>query len=186
MTSDIEIVYWVHFYEFEYRIDRNNLWLKTLHIIYGLFKQVPILIDPCGLEIWLMTFKKTIGHIFYTTSSFVHHFKATCEFKLKLQPGNTIWVKLGNLFVSFDLEIWLMTLKNKRALLLYYVKLWTSFQSHQWIHTWERSIWVKISDFFVPCDLEIWWKTIAHLFFTTSSIVHHVKAISEIFHRRAR
>ena len=31
--------------------------------------------------------KKT-GHIFYLTSSFVHHFIAICEFKLELQPGN--------------------------------------------------------------------------------------------------
>ena len=31
---------------------------------------------------------KTIGHLFYTTSSFVHHFKAMGEFKLELQSGN--------------------------------------------------------------------------------------------------
>ena len=30
----------------------------------------------------------TIGHFFYTTSSFVHHFKSIGEFKLELQPGN--------------------------------------------------------------------------------------------------
>ena len=28
---------------------------------------------------------KTIGHLFYATLSFVHHFKAISEFKLKLQ-----------------------------------------------------------------------------------------------------
>ena len=32
---------------------------------------------------------KTIGHLFYTTSSFVHHFKSIGELKLKLQSGNT-------------------------------------------------------------------------------------------------
>ena len=31
---------------------------------------------------------KTIGHLFYSTSSFVHHFKAMDEFKLVLQSGN--------------------------------------------------------------------------------------------------
>ena len=31
---------------------------------------------------------KTIGHLFYATSSFVHHFIAICEFKLELQSGN--------------------------------------------------------------------------------------------------
>ena len=31
---------------------------------------------------------KTIGHLFYATSSFVQHFVATDEFKLELQSGN--------------------------------------------------------------------------------------------------
>ena len=31
---------------------------------------------------------KTIGHLFYATSSFVHHFVAICVFKLELQSGN--------------------------------------------------------------------------------------------------
>ena len=32
--------------------------------------------------------RKTIGHFFYTTSSFVHHFKFIGEFKLDLQSRN--------------------------------------------------------------------------------------------------
>ena len=32
---------------------------------------------------------KTIGHLFYATSSFVHHFVAIGELKLELQSGNT-------------------------------------------------------------------------------------------------
>ena len=31
---------------------------------------------------------KTIGHLFYATSNFVHHFVAIGEFKLELQSGN--------------------------------------------------------------------------------------------------
>ena len=31
---------------------------------------------------------KTIGHLFYATSSFVHHFLPIGEFKLELQSGN--------------------------------------------------------------------------------------------------
>ena len=57
-----------------------------------------------------------------------------------------------------------MTLKNNRAPLLCYFKLYASFHSHQWIKTKvairKRSIRVKISDFFVPCDLEIWRMTL--------------------------
>ena len=33
--------------------------------------------------------RKTIGHFFYTTSSFAHHFKSIGEFKLDLQSRNT-------------------------------------------------------------------------------------------------
>ena len=67
-------------------------------------------------------------------------------------------------FSPCDLWIWWMTLKNKRAPLLYYIKLGTPFQIHLWIQTevtlLKHSIWVKIDDFFVPCDLEIWWMTL--------------------------
>ena len=42
---------------------------------------------PSGLEIWRMAFK-TIGHLFFAASSFVHYFVAIGEFKPELQPGN--------------------------------------------------------------------------------------------------
>ena len=42
---------------------------------------------PCDREIWWMTSKK-IWHFFYTTSSFVHHFKSIGEFELDLQSRN--------------------------------------------------------------------------------------------------
>ena len=32
--------------------------------------------------------KKKIGHLFYATISFLHHFVAIGEFKLELQSGN--------------------------------------------------------------------------------------------------
>ena len=60
-------------------------------------------------------------------------------------------------------EIWWITSKNNRALLVYYIKLCASFQIHLWSQTWvtvrKRSIWVKIGDFFVLCDLGIRWMT---------------------------
>ena len=77
--------------------------------------------------------RKTIGHVFCTISSFVHHFKSIGEFKLELQSGNTqFWSKLV-IFVPCDLEIWWKTLENDRPPLLYHVKLCESFQSHGWI-----------------------------------------------------
>ena len=90
-------------------------------------------------------------------------------------------------FSPFDLEIWCITLKNDRAPLLNYIKLCVSFQIHRWIQTevtlWKRSILVKIGDFLSLVTLKIdgWpWKTIWHLFYTTSSFVHHFKSIGEL------
>ena len=85
-----------------------------------------------------------------------------------------------------DLEIWWMTPKNNRALLQCYFKLFVSFRSHWWIQTgvtvWKRLIWVKIEGFFsrVTLKFDRWpWKTIGHLFYATSSFVHHLVAIGE-------
>ena len=102
---------------------------------------------------------KTMGHLFYTTSSFVHHFKAMGKFKLELQSGNAQFGSKSTIFVPCDLEIWRMTLKNNRAPLPCCLKLCASFHSHQWIQTIvtarKRPIWVKV-DIFSPCDLQIW------------------------------
>ena len=98
----------------------------------------------------------------------------------------SIWVEIGDFFVPCDLEIWWMTLENNRAPLLYYIKLCASFQIHRWIETEvtvrKRSISVKISNFLscVTLKFDGWpWKTRGHLFYTTSSFVHHFKSIGE-------
>ena len=133
---------------------------------------------------WL---RKMIGHLFHTTSSFVHHFKSIGASKPKLQSGNTQFGSTKAIFVSCDLEIRRMTLKNYRAPLLCCFKLCASFHSHLWIQTrftvQKRPIWVKIDGFFlshVTLKFNRWpWKTIGQLFYTTSSIVHHFKAMGE-------
>ena len=86
-----------------------------------------------------------------------------------------------------DLEIWRMTLKNNRAPLLCYFKLYASFRSHQWIQAAvtvrKHLIGIKIDDFFsrVTLQFDIWpWKTIGHLFYATSSFVHHFVAIDDL------
>ena len=85
-----------------------------------------------------------------------------------------------------DLEIWRMTLQNNRAPLLCYFKLSTSFCSHWWIQTSitvrKRPIWVKFDNFESRTTLKFdGWpcKTIGHLFYATSSFVHHFVAIGE-------
>ena len=94
---------------------------------------------------------KTIGHLFYATSSFVHHFVAIGEFKLELQSGTPNLGQIRRFLEPCDLEIWRMTLKNNRAPLLCYTKLCSSFRSHWWIQTGvtvrKRPIWVKFEEF---------------------------------------
>ena len=80
----------------------------------------------------------------------------------------------------------LVAAKNNGAPLLCYFKVYASFRSHQWIQAGvtvrKRPIWVKIDDFFsrVTLQFDIWpSKTIGHLFYATSSFVHHFVAIGE-------
>ena len=160
----------------------------------------------CDLEIWWMTSKK-IGHLFYAMSSFVHHLKAIGEFKLELQSGNTQFCsKLATFCPTWswnlmdDLEkkkgifsmllqalcLISMTLRTNRTPLLRYFKLYASFHNHRWIQTRvtvrKHPIWVKIV-YFLQCvtlKFDGWpWKIIGHLFYATSSFVHHIIAISE-------
>ena len=43
---------------------------------------------------------KTIGHLFYATPSFVHHFVPIGEFKLKLQSGNAQFGSKSTIFLA--------------------------------------------------------------------------------------
>ena len=116
---------------------------------------------------------KAIGHLFCTTLSF----EALCI--ISKPSVNSNWscnIETPNsgqnwqFFVPCDLQIWRMTLKNNKVLLLCYFKLCASFHSHQSIQTgvtiWKCQIQVKISDFLshVTLNFDGWpWKTIGHL-----------------------
>ena len=85
-----------------------------------------------------------------------------------------------------DLEIWRMTLQNDRAPFVCYFKLCASFRSHWWIQTGvtvrKCPIWVKFDHFQSRVTLKYdGWpcKTTGHLFYATSSFVHHFVAIGE-------
>ena len=129
---------------------------------------------------------KTIGHLFWATPSFVHHFKYIGEGKHGLQTGNAQFGSNWWYFVLPDVEIWWMTLKNNRVPFLYYIKLCASFQSHGWIQTGvtvrKRPIRVKMGNFLSHMTLKFdrWpWKPIGHLSYAASSFVHHFVAIGE-------
>ena len=102
------------------------------------------------------------------------------------QPSNLKLDSNRQFFRPCDREIWWMTSKNNRALLLSYVKFCASFQIHWWIQTGftvqKRSIRVEIGDMLSRVTLKFdgWpWKTIGHLFYATSSFVHHFVPIGE-------
>ena len=52
----------------------------------------------------LETWRRTIGHLFYATSSFLHHFIAIDELRVGLQTGNdTFGLKLATILsLKFD------------------------------------------------------------------------------------
>ena len=101
------------------------------------------------------------------------------------QPSNLKLDSNCQFFRPCDREIWWMTSKNNRSL-LYYVKLFASFQIHWWIQTGftvqKGSIRVEIGDMLSRVTLKFdgWpWKTIGHLFYATSSFVQHFVPIGE-------
>ena len=53
---------------------------------------------------------KTIGHLFYVASSFVHHFTATSESKLELQSGNAQFGSNSTIFLA----VWPWNLMDDR------------------------------------------------------------------------
>ena len=94
---------------------------------------------------------KTIGHLFYATSSFVYHFIPIGEFKFQLQSRTAQFGSNWRFLEPCDLEIWWMTLENNRAPLLCYFKFCAAFCTHWWIQTGvtvrKRPIWVKFDGF---------------------------------------
>ena len=104
------------------------------------------------------------------------------------RPNNLTQIRLkSSIFCPRDLEIGWMTPKNNKARLLYNIKLYVSFDIHQWIQTGvtvrKRPIWVKLDDFFscVTLQFDVWpCKTIGHLFYAASSFVHHFVANGEL------
>ena len=116
---------------------------------------------------------KTIGHLFYATSSFVQHVVAIGELKLELQSGNAHSGSNSTLFRA--VWPWNLTddLEQGKS---------EGFESCDWPIVQKRQIWVKISDVLYRVTLKFdgWpWNTIGHLSFAVSSFVQHFMAIGE-------
>ena len=120
---------------------------------------------------------KTIGHLFYVASSFMHPFIAISEFKLKLQSGNPQFGSKSAIFCP--VWPWNLTddLEKNRAPLLCYFKLCASFHHHMWIWTGvtvqKRLSWVMTS---VTLTFYLWpwpfvWTSLLSLVITSKNFV---------------
>ena len=130
---------------------------------------------------------KSIGHLFYTTLSCVHHFTGMGEFKLELQSGNPKFRSKSAIFFSR------VTLKFEGCPLKPegHLPYPSSSFVHNFVPIGESKLELQSGNaqfesksmiFFSRVTLEFhgWpWKTIEHLFFTILSFVHHFKAMSE-------
>ena len=129
--------------------------------------------------------RKTVGHLFYVISSFMHHFIAISEFYLELLSGNAqFWLKIGDFLsrvtLKFDRWPW------KTIGRIFYAT--SSFVHHfkaiaklkLKLQSENAQFWSK-SAFFCPvCLTDDLKKIIGHLFYVVSSFVHHFIAISEL------
>ena len=101
---------------------------------------------------------KTIGHLFYAASSFVHHFTAISEFKLELQSGNAHFWSKSTIFLA----VWPRNLMDDLQKQLHQALCIISnpLVNSNWSYSPETPNLGQIGQFFEPCDLEIWQMTL--------------------------
>ena len=101
-TTPIFVYHFISISEFKLELRSGNAQLESKSTIC--FSRVTLQFD-----IWPW---KTIGHIFYATSSFVYHFVAIGEFRLELQSGNAQFGSNSTSFRAMWLQIWRLALKS--------------------------------------------------------------------------
>ena len=85
LCASFQIYRWI---QIGVTVRKRSIWVK----IGNLLSRVTLKFDgwPC----------KTIGHLFYATSSFVYHFILIGEFKFELQSGNAQFGSKSTIFFS--------------------------------------------------------------------------------------
>ena len=158
---------------------RSHWWIQTgvtvrKHIHLGQNWRFFLAVWPSKFDVWPW---KTIGHLFYATSSFLQHFITIGEFKLELQSGNA---QSGSHSTSFRVVWpwnWTDDLENNRAPLLSIIKLYASFHHHMWILTGvtvrKRLSWVVTS---VTLTFDLWpwpfaWTSLLSLVITPENFM---------------
>ena len=109
-----------------------------------------------------------------------------------IQTLVTVWKRSIRVKFNDFLPVWFWNLTNHLYKTIWHLfsllccfELGASFHSQQWIVTWvtvrKITFWVKIDFSRMILKFGRWpWKTIGHLFFATSTFVHHFLAISEL------
>ena len=130
----------------------------------------------------------TTGHLFYATLSFVHHFKAIGEFKLELQSRNAQFGSKSAIFLSrvnSKVDVWpwetighlFYVAKRFMCHFIVISEFKLKLQSGNTQFGSKSVIFLSR----VTLKFDGWhWKTIGHLFYATSSFVHHFIAIGEL------
>ena len=111
---------------------------------------------------------KTIGHLFYVASSFVHHFIAIGEFKLNLQSGNAQFGSNSTIFLAVwpwnltdDLQKQQGTSPKHQALCI----ISSPYVNSNWSYGPETAKWGHDL-----CDLDLWPLTLTFCMDITSVI----------------
>ena len=119
LCASIQSYWWI---QSGYTVWKRSNWVK----IGNFLSHVTLIFDK-----WP---SKSIRHLSYTMSSFVHHFKAIGEFKLELQSRTTHFQLKSAIFLSrvtFELHRW----PSKTSGHLFYAtsRFVHQFHSHRWI-----------------------------------------------------
>ena len=166
-------------------IGEFKLELQSGNAQFG--SKLVIFFAPCDIKIWQMTLKNNRAHLlsyFKLCASFHNH--------LSIQNGVTvrkrqIWVKVSDFFLSrvtlkFDRWPW-KTIGHLFYAPSSFVYHFIAFCVSKWSYSRETPNLGQNRRFFlsrVTLKFDRWpWKSIGHLFYATSSLVHHFIAICE-------
>ena len=157
-------------------------WIQTGFIVQKRSIRVEIgdILSPVTLKFdrWPWT---TIGHLLYTTPSFVHHNKAIGKVKPELQSGNAqVRSKLAwpwNFMDDLERQYGTSPMLLPALCIISYPLV-----NSNWRYSPETPNLGQNQWFFEPCDLENWGMTSKNnrtplLYYI--SFVHHFKAMSE-------
>ena len=143
---------------------RSHCWIQT-----------GVTVRKCPIWVKLENFKrratlkfdrwpcKTIGHLFYATSSFVHHFIPIDEFKFQLQSGNAQFGSKSTIFLAVWPRNFTDDPKKQQGIpsMLLQTLCIISYPlvNSNWSYSPETPNLGQIRWFLEPCDLEIWRMT---------------------------